>query len=62
MLLKSYMWETVEEVIMAMHQTKKESKTDEQEDSETEIIRKGMELRHAIRERVGNEKLLESYF
>lgn len=35
---------------MAMHQTKKESKTDEQEESETVIIRKDRELLHAIKE------------
>lgn len=63
MLLKSYLWETIEEVIMAMHQTRKESKADKQEECETEIIRKGRELPQAVRKGVGNEKpLLESYF
>lgn len=63
MLLKSYLWETVEEVIVAMHQTRREPRLINRKKPETEIIRKGRELLHAVREGVGNEKpLLESYF
>lgn len=45
------MWETVEAYNNGNASDQKESKTDEQEESETVIIRKGRKLLYAIREK-----------